>query len=149
MKCPFCRETVTEVYNTRNTKFATQIWRRRRCQACNQAFTTYEAPDLGFLSVIKRNNKKAQPYSRAKLYSSLYGAFEATSSKKTIIDAVTDTIEAKILDQQQRVLKSRDIAKIVLVTLKHFDATAFLRYLSYQPELMNNAEFKRELKKYK
>jgi transcriptional repressor NrdR len=147
MKCPFCRETTTEVYNSRRTRFATQIWRRRRCKHCGESFTTYEAPDLGFLSVLKRSGRP-EAYSRPKLYSSLYKAFDAATGQADAIDAVTDTVEAKILDRRNRHIASDDIARIVLITLKHFSATAFLRYLSYQTELARDTQFKKELKKY-
>ena len=147
MKCPFCRETTTEVYNSRTTRFGSQIWRRRRCQNCHESFTTYEAADLGFLKVIKKTGKK-QRYSRAKLYSGIYGAFLSIPAKETTVDDVTDTIEAKILDTKQREISSPDIARIVLVTLKHFNTAAFLRYLAYQTDLASDAQLKRELKKY-
>lgn len=147
MKCPFCRENTTEVFNTRPTRFGTQIWRRRKCLHCHESFTTYEAPDLGFLKVIKKNGKK-QRYSRAKLYSGIYGAFLAIPSKETAVDGVTDTIEAKLLDSKQREIKSSDIAKVVLATLKHFNTAAFVRYLAYQTDLASDAQLMRELKKY-
>jgi transcriptional repressor NrdR len=147
MKCPFCRERSTEVYNTRTTKFENQIWRRRRCQNCHEAFTTYEAPDLGFIKVIKKTGKKER-YSRAKLYSGLYGAFLSISQKENTVDAVTDTIEAKLLDRRESVISSHDIARIVLITLKHFNTAAFLRYLAYQTDLVSDAKLKKELKKY-
>ena len=147
MKCPFCRSDQTEVYNTRSTRSGNQLWRRRRCQSCHEAFTTYEAPDLGFLKVIKKTGKK-QRYSRAKLYSGIYGAFLSIPSKETTVDAVTDTIEAKILDTRKGDVTSGEIARIVLVTLKHFNTAAFLRFLAYQTDLANDAQLKRELKKY-
>jgi transcriptional repressor NrdR len=147
MKCPFCRETTTEVYNTRTTKFGNQIWRRRRCQSCHEAFTTYEAPDLGFVKVIKKTGKK-QRYSRAKLYSGIYGAFLSIPQKETTVDSVTDTVEAKLLDTKLSEMSSQDIARIVLVTLKHFNTSAFLRYLAYQTDLASDAQLKKELKKY-
>ena len=147
MKCPFCRENTTDVFNTRSTRFGTQIWRRRKCLSCHESFTTYEAPDLGFLKVIKKTGKK-QRYSRAKLYSGVYGAFLAIPAKETTADSVTDTIEAKILDTKKREIPSKEIAKIVLATLKHFNTAAFVRYLAYQTDLASDAQLKRELKKY-
>lgn len=147
MKCPFCRETTTEVYNSRTTRFDTQIWRRRRCQNCHESFTTYEATDLGFLKVLKKSGKK-QRYSRAKLYSGVYGAFLSIPSKETTVDAVTDTIESKILDTRKSEITSSEVAKIVLATLNHFNTAAFLRYLAYQTDLASNAQLKKELKKY-
>src|SRR5688572_21257670 len=146
MKCPLCRSTTTEVYNSRTTRFATQIWRRRRCLSCHESFTTYEAPDLGFLKVVKKTGKK-QRYSRAKLYSGIYGAFLSIPAKETTVDAVTDTIEAKLLDTKRAEITSAQIAKIVLITLKHYNTAAFLRYLAYQADLASDAQLKKELKK--
>lgn len=147
MKCPFCRENTTDVFNTRSTRFGTQIWRRRKCLSCHESFTTYEAPDPSFLKVAKKNGKK-QPYSRAKLYSSIYPAFLSISAKESATEGLTDTIEAKVLDLRQREVTSREIAEIVLATLKNFNTTAFVRYLSEQTDLISNAQLKRELKKY-
>ena len=148
MKCPFCREETTEVFNSRPTRFGTQIWRRRRCGSCHESFTTYEAVDLGFLKVIKKTGKK-QRYSRARLYSGIYGAFLSIPQKETTVDAVTDTIESKILDTKKPEISSDEIATIVLITLKHFNTAAFLRYLSYQADIVSDAQLKKELRKYK
>lgn len=147
MKCPFCRGETTDVFNTRPTRFGTAIWRRRRCLECHESFTTYEQPDLGFLKVIKKNGKK-QRYSRAKLFSGIYGAFLSIPSKENTVDAVTDTVEAKILDTKKSELESGEIAAIVLQTLKHYNTGAFVRYLAYQADLSSDAQLKAELKKY-
>jgi len=147
MKCPYCRQDTTEVFNSRSTRFGTQIWRRRRCQNCHESFTTYEAPDLGFLKVVKKTGKK-QRYSRAKLYSGIYGAFLSIPQKETTVDAVTDTVESKLLDTKKRELPTGEIARIVLSTLKHFNTAAFVRYLAYQTDLASDAQLARELKKY-
>ncbi|HEY2004164.1 MAG TPA: ATP cone domain-containing protein [Candidatus Saccharimonadia bacterium] len=146
MKCPFCRQDTTEVFNSRSTRFGTQIWRRRRCQSCHESFTTYEAPDLGFLKVIKNGHK--QRYSRAKLYSGINGAFLSIPHQETTVDAVTDTVEAKLLDIQKRELSTKEIARIVLSTLKHFNTAAFVRYLADSTDLSSDAQLARELKKY-
>jgi transcriptional repressor NrdR len=147
MKCPFCRETNTEVYNSRDTKSGNQVWRRRRCQSCQKPFTTYEFIDLGFIYVIKNNGKKER-YSRAKLFSGIYQAFSVIKSKSETIDAVTDTIESKILCMGKTVISTEEIAYVVLATLNHFNTTAFLRYLSQHTELASNSQLKKELKKY-
>jgi len=148
MKCPFCREDTTEVYNSRATKFGNQIWRRRRCLVCEETFTTYEAADLGFIKVEKRHAKTPEPYSRAKLFSSIYAAFMDIRGRQTTVDAVTETVETKILDLQEQVLTTQAIADIVLQTLKHFSTAAFVRYLSNQTDLVSEAQLRKELKKY-
>ncbi len=147
MKCPYCRQPTTEVYNSRTTRFGTQVWRRRRCQSCHESFTTYEAPDLGFLKVIKKSGRRER-YSRAKLYSGIYGAFLSIPHKETTVDAVTDTIEARLLDTKKRTIRTQEIADIVLSTLKHFNTAAFVRFLAYHADLASDAQLARELKKY-
>lgn len=147
MKCPFCRSSQTEVYNTRATKFGSQLWRRRRCQACHEAFTTYEAPDLGFIHVEAQNASRS-PYSRSRLYSSVVAAFGGAEAKPDAVDAITDTVESKLLDLKSPIITATQIAATVLTTLKHFDTPAFLRYLAGHAELRNNAELKRQLKNY-
>lgn len=147
MKCPFCRETNTDVYNTRSTKFGTQIWRRRRCLSCGQAFTTYEQPDLSFMRV-QAPAGKAQRYSRSKLFGSIYLAFSESQTAPDTIDAVTDTVEAKILDTKLDLIPSSQIAGIILTTLKHFDTPAFLRYLSSHAEFRSNRELRKIIGRY-
>src|SRR5664279_2442499 len=119
MKCPYCRSAETEVYNSCSAMSPEQIWRRRRCMSCQRSFTTYEAADLGFLRVTTPSGA-TRPYSRSKLFSSLYAAFDRLPGQNDTIDAVTDTVEAKILERRQTELPSADIAEIVLITLKHF-----------------------------
>ncbi len=147
MKCPFCRQTTSDVFNSRPTRFDTQIWRRRRCLSCHQSFTTYEQVDLGFLKVV-RSGKPKQRYSRAKLFASLYAAFLNIPSKAATIDAITETIESKILDTGKREISSAEVARIVLATLKRYHTTAFVRYLADQTDLVSDAQLKHELKKY-
>lgn len=147
MKCPFCRESQTEVYNTRSTNFGTQIWRRRRCQRCSESFTTYERPDPSFLR-IKRSSGLTERYSRPRLFAEVYNSFLNIKAKPETIDAVIDDIESKILDLKQDTIETNQISSIVLATLKHYNTPAFLRYLSSHAELSSSAELKRQLKKY-
>ena len=147
MKCPYCRAETTDVFNTRSTKFGTQIWRRRRCLECNESFTTYEAVDLGFLKVKKKTGTKER-YSRAKLFTGIYEAFRSVENKQNVVDAVTDTIESKILDIKKDTISSEEIASITLQTLKNYNMIAFMRYLANQADVANEAQLKRELKKY-
>jgi transcriptional repressor NrdR len=148
MKCPYCRRTASDVYNSRITKFGAQTWRRRRCRNCGKSFTTYEAIDLSFLRVTSTASRKDVPYNRAKLFSSLYQTFLDVPHKAATIDAVTDTIEAKLLDLQRPVITSADIARLTLTTLKHFNTAAFLRYLATHAEFTTQHQLATELKKY-
>jgi transcriptional repressor NrdR len=147
MKCPHCRSSKTDVFNTRSTSFGTQIWRRRRCLECNKPFTTYEQPDLSFLKV-QNDTKKPAPYSRARLFSSIYLSFEGIKAEAKTIDAVTDTVEAKILELKLAEVTPLQIAEIVLSALKHFSMPAFLSYMSKHTIVANKSDIKNALKRY-
>ena len=56
MKCPKCRKTKSKVIDSRPAKDKFSIWRRRECLACSTRFTTLEATEQAFLSVIIRKN---------------------------------------------------------------------------------------------
>lgn len=148
MKCPFCRSTKTDVYNTRTTKFGTQIWRRRRCLQCQESFTTYEAADLGFLRVSQPGQRQTRPYSRAQLYADVAAAFLPHEALSDTLDALADTIEAKLLDLTQRTVTTTDITRIVLTTLKHFNTAAFVRYLTTHSGQLTSTELRKELGRY-
>ncbi len=147
MKCPYCRGDATDVFNSRSTKSGNQIWRRRRCLACNESFTTYEAPDLSFIDVVKQSGNR-QRYARSILFGSMCEAFSGLKAKPDDIDAVTDTIESKLLDMRQTEITSSEIVAVALQTLKNYNTSAFVRYLASQTDLVSEAQLRKELKKY-
>ena len=147
MKCPFCRRTNTEIYNSRTTRFGSQTWRRRRCTDCGQTFTTYEAVDLsGLLRVDGPAGQRR--YSRARLYASLLAVLGPRANDPATAEAIADTVEAKLLDLQHRTVSRQQIVDNVLSTLKHLDSSAFLRYLAAHSDFPTTAKLSRELKKY-
>lgn len=142
MECPFCGHRRTEVYNSRNTSSAKKVWRRRRCYSCNQAFTTYEAADLSFITIHKQDGSK-QPYIRSKLLISIYFACQGLlEGQLEDIDAIVDTIEAKLADMRQVELGTEVVAEATIATLKHFHLGAYMRYLSYRDNLNNTAQLR-------
>ncbi|HBD38224.1 MAG TPA: transcriptional regulator NrdR, partial [Cupriavidus sp.] len=42
MKCPFCGHSSTQVLDSRVSEDGDTVRRRRRCEACDRRFTTYE-----------------------------------------------------------------------------------------------------------
>jgi transcriptional regulator NrdR family protein len=87
-------------------------------------------------------------FNRSKLYSSVYQAFLDVPDKDDVIDAVTDTIEAKLLDLKSPTITLTQIRSNVLSTLKHFNSAAFVRYLTAQSPNASPAELARLMKKY-
>jgi transcriptional repressor NrdR len=149
MFCPYCAHPNTEVTNSRLTKKNSQVWRRRKCTQCKSIFTTHEIIDLSHLLVIKKSGK-AQKFSRAKLYSGIYGATISSKvpNREYIVDKITRDVEAKLLALKTKETRSEVITDIILSTLKKNHAATFLRYLAYAKNIQTEAQMKREFKKY-
>ena len=146
MKCPFCLQNKTEVFNSRATAYSSRIWRRRKCLNCHNSFTTYESVDINFIK-IRLKDGKLVPYSRARLYSNLIKVLDRDKLSDSV-DSLTDTIEIKLIELKKTELSSAEIVKIVLTTLKHFNTKAFVRYLTEQTDLINDADLLKQLKSY-
>lgn len=144
MHCPICGHKRTEVYNSRNTAQHRRIWRRRRCVACKEAFTTYEASDLSFIKISKQGGTN-ESYVRSKLLISLYHATMGLPAQMEMIDALTDTIEDKIIGLGQSTVTTNEIAAIAASVLKRFHTSAYVRYLSYRGDLASHSHLKEAL----
>lgn len=66
-----------------------------------------------------------------KLYVSLYKALEDA----VVAEHVLSTIERKLLRRQAHTMQSRDIAVLVAETIRSISQPAYVRYLSYQPDI--------------
>ena len=58
MKCPFCKHDSTQVIDSRVSDAGDSIRRRRRCEACNKRFTTYETVELRMPQVAKQDGSR-------------------------------------------------------------------------------------------
>ena len=56
MECPNCGKIDNKVTDSRLSKDAMSIRRRRQCLACSERFTTYEATEEGLLSFLITRN---------------------------------------------------------------------------------------------
>ena len=70
MKCPFCGAEDTAVADTRLNEEGDVVRRRRKCNACDKRFTTYERAEIQLPQVVKKNGLRTD-YSRTKLRASL------------------------------------------------------------------------------
>jgi transcriptional regulator NrdR family protein len=75
-------------------------------------------------------------------------AFSSVKTSSSTIDAVTDTIEGKLLDIKSPILGTGQVTAIILTTLKNYDTPAFLRYLASHASLRSKSELKNALKSF-
>jgi transcriptional regulator NrdR family protein len=82
------------------------------------------------------------------LYSDVATALSVVAGTTDTADAITETIEAKLLDLQSTTVTTQQIADVTLSTLKHFDTPAFLRYLASHGDVRSTREANRQLRRH-
>ena len=100
MKCPKCRKTKSQVIDSRPAKDKISISRRRKCLACSTRFTTFEATEQEFLSVmIRKNTGSGVTLNSLKAMLNFMSSTLITLSEETegLVDKVTqlETIEPR------------------------------------------------------
>ena len=75
MKCPFCGFPNDKVVDSRESKEADAIRRRRECLKCEKRFTTYERIDEIPYMVVKKDGRR-EKFDRQKVLNGLLRACE-------------------------------------------------------------------------
>src|SRR3954452_6395132 len=128
MRCPKCGSRDDKVIDSRQSRDASSIRRRRECLKCKYRFTTYEEIERSDLRVVKRN-RTHEPFDRRKLAASIAKAFEKRSTSLLTLE---DTVEEIVheLETGGREVLSSVIGATVLEKLREIDEIAYLRYAS-------------------
>ncbi len=140
--------------NSRLTKGGSQVWRRRKCNVCGKAATTYERFDMTHLMILTSSPKKKTnqlietPYSRSKLFYSLAKAFTESNQEISQVDGLLDTIETKLSQTNQIKMECNELTSLVLETIKPVNLSAFMYYLASHGQISNNTELKKLIKQY-
>ena len=132
MVCIYCAGE-TKVSNSREQKRLNQTWRRRNCLSCCAIFTTLEAAAWEQAFVVQSpETKQPQPFSRDKLFLSIYESLKHRPTALSNATALTNTVIAKLLSNAQAgSLERADIINTTEQTLKHFDKPAAVYYAAY------------------
>lgn len=131
MVCIYCGAT-TKVINSRAQVRMGGVWRRRRCLACNNIFTTVENPDLSSSIAFERKLNDFEPFSRDKLLISVYESLRHRKSALEDAQGLTDTIWSKLIPNINTAAISRvDVISITTAVLKRFDKAAAVYYAAY------------------
>lgn len=142
MKCPHCGFGRTKVLDTRVSKDALTIRRRRECEKCKERFTTYEKAQKNPM-VVKKDGSKEE-YKREKLKKGIEKACKKRLSGDEILKIV-DEIEDKVLSSSKP-FKTSKIGKLVLNELKNLDEISYLRFTSVYQNFKDVKSFEKEVK---
>src|SRR5579859_771950 len=105
MKCPYCGFQQDRVVDSRESKEADSIRRRRECEKCNRRFTTYERIDEIPYMVVKKDGRRER-FDRQKILSGLLRACEKRPVSSTQLETVVDATESYVIESPERERKT-------------------------------------------
>lgn len=141
MKCPFCGTDDTQVIDSRVNDEGDSIRRRRRCNACDKRFTTYETAELHMPQVVKQNGTREE-FSREKLRLSFTRALHKRPVPTEYVDKAIERIAQKVLSRGEREVNSRDLGEEVMQELRRLDKVAYIRFASIYRSFQDVDDFR-------
>ncbi len=146
MRCPYCGAQDTKVMDSRLSGDGDQVRRRRRCGACGERFTTYEAAELNLPRVIKRDGTRV-PFDGRKLRTGLMRAAEKRPISTDQVEAAIARINRKLLGTAEGEISAREIGELVMEELRGLDQVAYVRFASVYRKFEDVAAFREEIER--
>ncbi|MDB5186462.1 MAG: nrdR [Candidatus Saccharibacteria bacterium] len=132
MVCIYCGNE-TKVVNSRHQKRINQVWRRRKCLACQAVFTTLEAVNTEQALQV-RHGKSLQAFSRDTLLLSVYDSLRHRKTAVSDATALTETVLSALYPHiQDASIEKVVIAEITAAILERFDKIAATHYRAFHP----------------
>ncbi len=144
MKCPYCGFAQDRVVDSRESKEAESIRRRRECERCNKRFTTYERIDEIPYMVVKKDGRRER-FDRQKVLSGLLQACQKRNVSSVQMQTIVDESEAFVVDSAERERSTSAIGELIMQRLKDLDTVAYIRFASVYRDFKDVREFKAEL----
>ena len=117
MKCPYCGFGQDRVVDSRESKEADSIRRRRECESCNRRFTTYERIDEIPYMVVKKDGRRER-FDRQKVLSGLLRACEKRPVPASKLEAIVDATESFLMDAPERERTTSEVGELIMTHLK-------------------------------
>ena len=130
--------------DSRESKEADSIRRRRECEGCNRRFTTYERIDEIPYMVVKKDGRRER-FDRQKVLSGLLRACEKRPVASAQLEKIVDATETFLVDASERERSTREIGELIMDHLKGIDTVAYIRFASVYRDFKDVREFKEEL----
>jgi transcriptional repressor NrdR len=144
MKCPYCGFAQDRVVDSRESKDADSIRRRRECEGCHKRFTTYERIDEIPYMVVKKDGRR-EKFDRQKVLSGLLHACEKRPVPAAKLQQIVDETEAYVVDSPERERSTSEVGEEIMTRLKDIDTVAYIRFASVYRDFKDVREFKAEL----
>src|SRR5467141_2604552 len=145
MKCPFCGFANDKVVDSRESKEAESIRRRRECLKCRKRFTTYERIDEIPYMVVKKDGRR-EKFDRQKILQGLLKSCEKRPVPTAKLEALVDEVERFVHEAPERERKTSEIGELLMNRIKKLDKVAYVRFASVYLDFKDVKEFMSELK---
>lgn len=146
MKCPYCGFEENKVIDSRTSKDAQSVRRRRECVECGRRFTTYEYIEKVPVFIIKRDGRR-EPYSREKILEGIRTACRKRSVSSEQIEDMVNKIEQYIFSKDSGEVPSEEIGNMIMELLRGVDEISYIRFASVYRQFKDMNEFMDELGK--
>ena len=144
MKCPFCGVLQDRVVDSRESKEADSIRRRRECEGCGKRFTTYERIDEIPYMVVKKDGRRER-FDRQKLLNGILQACQKRPVPAVRMEKMVDEAEALVVESPERERSTAEVGELVMARLREIDTVAYIRFASVYRDFKDVNEFKTEL----
>ena len=144
MKCPFCGFENDKVVDSRESKEADSIRRRRECLKCEKRFTTYERIDEIPYMVVKKDGRR-EKFERQKVLAGLLRACEKRPISMGKMEQIVNEVEQYVIDSPERERTTSELGEQIMNSLKQIDKVAYIRFASVYRDFKDVGEFHSEL----
>ncbi len=145
MKCPFCGEIENKVIDSRLSKDAHVIRRRRECLLCNRRFTTYEHIEEIPIMIVKKDGRR-EVFKREKVRSGMQRACEKRDISMDVIEEFIDNLERDLRETGKKEIPSQKVGELIMEALHKLDDVAYVRFASVYREFKDVNDFVSELR---
>jgi len=143
--CPFCANKTDKVVDSRESKEADVVRRRRECLACGRRFTTYERIDEVPYMVIKKDGRR-EKFDRQKVLTGLLKACEKRPVGMAKLAEIVDEVEGRLGDSPEREISTTDIGELLMERLRALDKIAYVRFASVYRNFQDEEDLFNEIK---
>ena len=144
MKCPYCNDQNDKVVDSRESKEAESIRRRRECLACGKRFTTYERIDEIPYMVVKKDGRR-EKFERPKVLNGLLRACEKRPVPSSKLEQIVNDAETFVIDSPERERTTSEVGELIMSRLRKIDKVAYVRFASVYLDFKDVGEFLDEL----
>ena len=144
MICPFCNHREDKVIDSRESKEADVVRRRRECLKCARRFTTYERIDEIPYMVVKKSGRRDK-FERQKVLAGLLKACEKRPIGVSRLAEIVDAVENRLGENAEREITTTQVGEMLMDALEKIDHVAYVRFASVYRDFQDVEAFLGEL----